>query len=57
MDLQKEICLFTALNERQTRDVDSAAARDDDDPIRDQHTVEDSDVSQTPLFFVLSFSF
>ncbi|KAA0703823.1 Signal peptide peptidase-like 3 [Triplophysa tibetana] len=56
-DLQTEICLFTALNERQTRDVDSAAARGDDDPIRDQHTVEDSDVSQTPLFFVLSFSF
>lgn len=48
---------FVYLRSRRTRNVDSAAARDDDDPIRDQHTVEDSDVSQTPLFFVLSFSF
>lgn len=38
-DLQTEISLFTAL---WTRNVDSATARDDDDPIRDQHTVEDS---------------
>lgn len=46
--------LFIYRSER-TRDVDSAAARgDDDDPVRDQHTVEDGDVSQTCLSFLRS---
>ncbi len=43
MDLQTEIpLLFPVLNEMWTRNVDSTTSWDDDDPIRDQHTIEDS---------------